>query len=266
MKKKTALFLAFIMALCRSSCGGQAARDTGSAAESAKPTEAAGSKVTETPTPEVTKAAEESKAESAAAEVKESSETAEAPETVSKLNAVFNSMDPDAGIHMSYDMVTPVYPDHPTHIDIHCKGRSFYRLDSVVGLEAYDSIALIMDGQRYRLNEEDKTYIVYEDYIEPSDLMAADPLYVEMKFCKDRTDFTTGETELNGQTYASEFYPENSTVEVELTFCFREDGSLAGVIEMNPMLDGTITYSINALDDQADESLFTYSGYTLKGQ
>ena len=74
-------------------------------------------------------------------------------------------MDPDAGIHMSYDMVTPVYPDHPTHIDIHCKGRSFYRLDSVVGLEAYDSIALIMDGQRYRLNEEDKTYIVYEDYM-----------------------------------------------------------------------------------------------------
>ena len=103
-------------------------------------------------------------------------------------------------------------------------------------------------------------------FIEPSDLMAADPLYVEMKFCKDRTDFTTGETELNGQTYASEFYPENSTVGVELTFCFREDGSLAGVIEMNPMLDGTITYSINALDDQADESLFTYSGYTLKGQ
>lgn len=274
MKKRTTLLLALMMVFCLASCGGATAPETGGAEETAKTTETTISEaestasetaeVTETTISDMTETAEESTADSTVAEAADSSETAKAPENISKMAAIYNNMDPEAGIHINYVSISPLTPDHKGHIDVHCKGGSFYRLDSTEGLESYDRATLIMEGNRYILSEEDKTYNILEGYPVSEDLMTSDGVYNWIKFCKDLTDFTTGEAELDGQTYYAEFFPESSDTMCDLTVCFREDGSLAGIIDTSSFEEGPFIYSINTIDDQVDESLFTYSGYTLR--
>lgn len=274
MKKRTTLLLALMMAFCLASCGGATAPETGGAKETAKTTETTiseaestaseTSEATETTISEMTETTEESIADASVAEAADSSETAAAPENISKLSAIYNNMDPEAGIHMNYVTINPVYPDLPSHVDVHCKGDSFYRIDSTESLEAYSRATLIMDGSRYILSEEDKTYKLLEGYPVSDDLMTSDTAYNYIKICKDLTDFTTGEAELGGQTYAAEFFPKTSAVGCDMAFCFREDGSLAGFIDTSTMEEGPFIISFNAIDDQVDEGLFSYSGYTLR--
>lgn len=274
MKKRTTLLLALMMAFCLASCGGATAPETGGAKETAKTTETTISEaestasetteVTETTISDMTETAEESTADSTVAEAADSSETAKVPENISKMAAIYNNMDPEAGIHINYVSISPLTPDHKGHIDVHCKGGSFYRLDSTEGLESYDRATLIMEGNRYTLSEEDKTYKILEGYPVSEDLMTSDGVYNWIKFCKDLTDFTTGEAELGGQTYAAEFFPKTSAVGCDMAFCFREDGSLAGFIDTSTMEEGPFIISFNTIDDQVDEGLFSYSGYTLR--
>lgn len=237
MKKSIlTLFLALVVAMALCACGGETAQEPAETEE------------TET-----------------AAETEEAAETEVPDEVVSRLAAVCDSMDPETGIHMNYDLYMASL-DVTTTFDTQGKGNSYYERQTTVGLEDYDKIKLVLDGTYYTLQVRDMTGISVDigDYTYDNPMMH-DSIFSSMMACKDRTDFTVGQTELNGQTYASETFPEKADTGGEMTFCFNEDGSLAGCILVSTLEDEPMKTTINSIDSQVDESLFDVSGYTITG-
>ncbi len=190
------LLLALLLALGLAACGGGTAEEPAEAEESTETTEPA-----ETEEPEETEPAE----------------------GTSKLVAVYDSMDPEAGVHMVYD----VYLESmgTTRYDVHTKGGTYYARQSMQkeGYEDYDSVKFIQDGVFYTLHVKDQDGISMKG---PSTDKAiiTDSVYSGIQLCKDRTDFTAGQTEVDGATYDSETFPVSAASPMEQTFCFDGDG------------------------------------------
>ena len=244
MKKSIlTLLLALLLALGLAACGGGAA------------VEPAEEESTETTEPAEAEEAEENTEETASAE------------GASKLVAVYDSMDPEAGIHMVYD----VYLESlgTTRYDVHTKGGTYYARQSMQkeGYEDYDSVKFIQDGVFYTLHVKDQDGISMKG---PSTDKAiiTDSVYSGIQLCKDRTDFTAGQTEVDGTTYDSETFPVSAASPMEQTFCFDGDGNLAVYIAAASEQYSTpeVKYTILSIDDQVDESLFDISGYTIEEQ
>lgn len=204
------------------------------------------------------------------AETAEAEETAETAEEesgpVSKLVAVYDSMDPETGVHMNYDVYI-VSMDTTSQYDVHGKGGTYYARQSMEKYEGYDSIKFIQDGMFYTLKVRDNTGISMKG---PStdNAMITDGVYSAIQQCRSRDDFTVGEATLNGETYEAELFPAIASAPIAYTFCFDEAGNLVGLIyEANEDL-GTpeMDYTIRVIDDQVDESLFDISGYTITEQ
>ena len=234
------LLLALLLALGLAACGGGTAEEPAEAEESTETTEPAES---------------------------EEPEETEPAEGTSKLVAVYDSMDPEAGVHMVYD----VYLESmgTTRYDVHTKGGTYYARQSMQkeGYEDYDSVKFIQDGVFYTLHVKDQDGISMKG---PSTDKAiiTDSVYSGIQLCKDRTDFTAGQTEVDGATYDSETFPVSATSPMEQTFCFDGDGNLAVYIAAASEQYSTpeVKYTILSIDDQVDESLFDISGYTIEEQ
>ena len=235
-----ALLLAPLLALVRAARGGGTAEEPAEAEESTETTEPAES---------------------------EEPEETEPAEGTSKLVAVYDSMDPEAGVHMVYD----VYLESlgTTRYDVHTKGGTYYARQSMQkeGYEDYDSVKFIQDGVFYTLHVKDQDGISMKG---PSTDKAiiTDSVYSGIQLCKDRTDFTAGQTEVDGTTYDSETFPVSAASPMEQTFCFDGDGNLAVYIAAASEQYSTpeVKYTILSIDDQVDESLFDISGYTIEEQ
>lgn len=234
------LLLALLLALGLAACGGGTAEEPAEAEESTETTEPAES---------------------------EEPEETEPAEGTSKLVAVYDSMDPEAGVHMVYD----VYLESmgTTRYDVHTKGGTYYARQSMQkeGYEDYDSVKFIQDGVFYTLHVKDQDGISMKG---PSTDKAiiTDSVYSGIQLCKDRTDFTAGQTEVDGATYDSETFPVSAASPMEQTFCFDGDGNLAVYIAAASEQYSTpeVKYTILSIDDQVDESLFDISGYTIEEQ
>ncbi len=231
------LLLALLLALGLAACGGGTAEEPAEAEESTETTEPAES---------------------------EEPEETEPAEGTSKLVAVYDSMDPEAGVHMVYD----VYLESmgTTRYDVHTKGGTYYARQSMQkeGYEDYDSVKFIQDGVFYTLHVKDQDGISMKG---PSTDKAiiTDSVYSGIQLCKDRTDFTAGQTEVDGATYDSETFPVSAASPMEQTFCFDGDGNLAVYIAAASEQYSTPEV-ILSIDDQVDESLFDISGYTIEEQ
>ena len=234
------LLLALLLALGLAACGGGTAEEPAEAEESTETTEPAES---------------------------EEPEETEPAEGTSKLVAVYDSMDPEAGVHMVYD----VYLESlgTTRYDVHTKGGTYYARQSMQkeGYEDYDSVKFIQDGVFYTLHVKDQDGISMKG---PSTDKAiiTDSVYSGIQLCKDRTDFTAGQTEVDGTTSDSETFPVSAASPMEQTFCFDGDGNLAVYIAAASEQYSTpeVKYTILSIDDQVDESLFDISGYTIEEQ
>lgn len=183
----------------------------------------------------------------------------------SKLAAVFDAMDPETGVHLNYDVYVDALGTNARY-DVQGKGSSCYTLQSLLreGAEDYDSIKLVLDGTYYTLQVRDKTGMSSQGMAMDNALLS-DTLYAAVMRCKDRGDFTESEAVLGETTYQAEVFPVTPSSPLEQTFCFDDEGNLAGyIISANEEMGvGEMVYTVNTIDDQVDESLFTVDGYTI---
>ena len=72
---------------------------------------------------------------------------------------------------------------------------------------------------------------------------------------------------IDGKTYEAEVFPATAFVG-ESVFCYDTDGKLVyyleGETEVSAALIGKLSYTITAIDDKVDETLFDLSAYQLK--
>lgn len=265
MKKRIAYLLALCLAAAfiMPACGNkqEAAAPAASEAEQ-EVTETAAKEtpeVTEEATPEVTEAPEDAAEEEATPEA--------STQGASKLSALYDALDPAAGIHMNYDVYVKSM-DTTARYDAYGKGEQYYCRQTVLadGMEDYDTVQCYQDGYMMSLQVKEKTGIRMEAPALDGVAMKYNDLYSAMLLRHAETEYTTEKREIDGTSYDAEIFPENETSYIEQTFCFDEQGNLAYYLVSPSEELGTdeINYKINAIDTSVDESLFDISGYEIK--
>ena len=95
-----------------------------------------------------------------------------------------------------------------------------------------------------------------------------DKLYSLINGRVQELDFTKEEREFDGKKLEAEVYPTDGVYLPEDVFFYDKDGKLAGCIDGAPVKDimelGETVYTVIAIDDKVDESLFDISGYTIE--
>ena len=188
----------------------------------------------------------------------------------SKLGTFWSQLDSADAVHLSYDMHTE-YMDATQSIDSYSKGGMFYsyKLTKVSGFES-PSVVVFRDNTAYNLDPEKKTGVIattvsssyFSDNIE-----RLDGLYSDIWTYAHETDCTAETREKDGVTYDVEYFPAGEYT-AECAFYFDKNGQLVYVEKGAPVIEGlqdigTSTYTIKAIDNEVDETLFDISGYEI---
>ena len=192
------------------------------------------------------------------------------PESNTRLYQLWNSMDPEAGIHMSYEKKTG-YLNAVQYIEAYGKGNRYYSKETTAaGSYSPTKITYVEDGKVYNLYPEEKAaYLVTEIYSEAvrNRIMFMDSIYQTIFLKLKQGGGYTGTREINGSVYAAEIFPP-SDYEPEAAFCFSEDGRLMYYMEGTPGYGGSglgeTLYTIHSIDSSVDGSLLNISGYRIE--
>jgi len=195
---------------------------------------------------------------------------AEMPEADSMVAALCRSLDPAAGVHLSYQLHTE-YMDATQDFDVYGKGEEFYscRTTQVSGKEG-KVITFFSGGKVYNLDPESMTGVLVtetDSALIAANVMMMDPLYSAIWTKAQEAEYTAEEREIDGKTYQAEVFPAGEYTP-EAVFCFDESGMLARYIEGAPVVETSIplgesVYTVNVIDGDVDASLFDISGYTI---
>ena len=188
----------------------------------------------------------------------------------SRLYALWESLDTEVGVHMSYDRHTD-YMDADQSFEVHGKDGVYYslRTTNVSGFESA-TITFFRDGTAYNLDPEDMTGIIAttttSSYI-MANIMSMDSLYSDIQSYAQRTDYTEETREMDGASYTVEVFPATDYTP-EAAFYFDDAGQLAYYIAGAPVIESAIeigesVYTIHTIDDAVDEALFDISGYEI---
>lgn len=183
----------------------------------------------------------------------------------SLLQAVYDSMDVDAGIHMNYTM-NAASMGAEINYDVHAKGTSGYTVKTSHAFgQTVVSASCFIGDTSYLLNPDQKeaqvvltlspSLLKYHSYIR------SDELGKLMDKWADSSGFTVETREVDGVSYTVEVYPADGGTEV--AFYFDESGHLACVRNDSISSLGELFYTIYAIDTEVDESLFDISAYTV---
>lgn len=192
------------------------------------------------------------------------------PESNTRLYMVWQSLDQDAGIHMSYSESRPAMGMEKKY-EVFCKNKR-YCSSETTSMYGYSrtSWTYCQDGKVYSLDPEKRTaQQITEIYLSEVNerIFLMDPVLREIYKRLKEGGGTTGVREVNGVSYAAEIFPA-SEYSPEVAFCFTEDGRFAYYLEGAPVIEafsyqGETIREIHSIDRQVDESLLDISGYTV---
>lgn len=183
----------------------------------------------------------------------------------SLVDSVYNSLDPDAGIHLNYTMLVPSM-NIEINYDVHAKGISHYqtKTSQAYGTTIVDVSCFIGDTS-YILNPDkmeaqavltlSPTLLKYHSYIRQDELGKL------MDKWAGSAGFQVETREVDGVSYTVEVHPADGGTEV--AFYFDESGRLACVRNDSISSLGELFYTVYAIDSEVDESLFDISAYTI---
>ncbi len=192
-----------------------------------------------------------------------------AGQPVSRLNGIFDSIDPVAGAHLSYEYHSD-FMDSVTVMDVHAKDYSYYSRKTVKAAGVEDTTANSYLG--------DKVYLLYPDKMSGKVVMTVslnmlqnnpllqDTLYKSIHTNRLRKDFTEEEREYDGKVYTVEVFPA-AAYSQGIAYYFDADGNLVHILEDAPAAMPTLGetfYTVGSFDEAVDTSLFDISGYTIE--
>ena len=183
----------------------------------------------------------------------------------SMLDAVYDNLDADAGIHLNYTMRAESMGVEINY-DVQIKGVSGYtvKTSQAFGMSVVD-VSCFIDDTAYILNP-DKMEAQAVTTISPSLLkyysyIRQDELGKLMDKCAHKSGFQVETREVDGVSYTVEAYPADGGTEV--AFYFDESGRLSYVRNDSISSLGELFYTVSAIDSEVDESLFDISAYTI---
>ena len=188
----------------------------------------------------------------------------------SRLFVLYNSIDAQAGAHLSYRLHTD-FMDANSIYDVHAKDGAYYSA-ATVQASGYESTTATFykDGTVYSLNLGSMTGMSVMSV--PSSLLANNPLtmdtlYAAIQRRAVRSDFTTETRDVDGVSYTVDIYPAGS-YEAEGAIYFDDAGNLVRYVEGPPVIEtgidiGESVYTIDSIDTAVNESLFDISGYQI---
>ncbi|QTE68164.1 hypothetical protein JNO48_13400 [Clostridiales bacterium] len=183
----------------------------------------------------------------------------------SMLDAVYNSLDADVGIHLNYTMHSASMGAEINY-DVHAKGTSGYTVKTsyAFGLSAVSASCFIGDTS-YMLNPDQMeaqavltlspSLLKYHSYIRSDELGKLIDKWAHNSSYKIET------REVDSVSYTVEVYPADGGTEV--AFYFDESGRLSYVRNDSISSLGELFYTVSAIDSEVDESLFDISAYTI---
>lgn len=196
---------------------------------------------------------------------------AEHPKPDSALYALWGGLDAKEGVHLNYELYVESL-DSVQEYDVHCKDGVYYSscTTKLMGFEG-TLVTVCKDGEVLNLYPKDKKGVfvmemTFQTLLDNPLLM--DKLYSLINGRVQELDFTKEEREFEGEKLAAEVYPSDGVYLPEDVFFYDKDGKLVGCIDGAPVKDitelGETVYTIKAIDDKVDESLFDISGYKIE--
>ena len=183
----------------------------------------------------------------------------------SMLDAVYDSLDLDAGIHLNYTMRAESMGVEINY-DVQIKGISGYTLKTsqAFGRTVVD-VSCFIDDTAYILNP-DKMEAQAVTTISPSLLkyysyIRQDELGKLLDKCAHKSGFQVEAREVEGISYTVEIYPGDEGT--EYAFYFDESGRLVYLRNDTIKSLGELFYTVNTIDSAVDETLLDISAYTV---
>ena len=192
------------------------------------------------------------------------------PKPDSRLYKLWDGLDAEKGVHLNYELYVESM-DSTQEYDVHCKDGVYYSscTTKVMGFEG-TVVTVCKDGEVFNLYPKDKTgrFVMEMDF----QILQNNPLLLD-KLCslinsRAQEQTCTGEErEFDGGKLEAEVYPTDGVYLPEDVFFYDKDGKLVGCIHGAPVKDimelGETVYTVKAIDDKVDESLFELSGYRI---
>ena len=186
----------------------------------------------------------------------------------SVLYGVYKSIDANQGAHLSYDYHSD-YMDSTSVFDVHARAGVYFSLRTTRA-GGYEQLTAncFKDGNSYVLypNEMRGNFATATtSNIITKNVLMLDDLYGAIYQRALRSDFTVETREADGKTFKVEVFPEQDYV-AEAAFYYNDAGQLAHVLVGAPVLApdmGETFYTVYAIDEAVNDSLFDISGYTI---
>lgn len=188
----------------------------------------------------------------------------------SRLYALWESLDTEAGIHLRYDMHTD-FMDADQSYEVHGKDGVYYsrRTTEVSGYKN-TVVTFFRDGTAYNLYPEDMTGIVAattSSSLIADNVLMMDDLYSDISSYARQSDYTEETRELDGVSCAVEVFPATEYTP-GIAFYFDDAGQLVYCVKGAPVVESAIeigetVYTVHAVDGAVDEGLFDISGYDI---
>ena len=184
----------------------------------------------------------------------------------SLVDSVYNSLNPDAGIHLNYTMLVPSM-NIEINYDVHAKGISHYQTKTSQGYGATIVDVSCFIG--------DTSYILKPDTMEAQVVMTLSPTLLKyynflgqdelgklLKKWAGSSGYSIETREVNGIPYTVEVYPagEDGT---ENAFYFDYLSRLTYIRDDSLAIIGERFITVNAIDTEINESLLDISAYTV---
>ena len=183
----------------------------------------------------------------------------------SMLDAVYDSLDTDTGIHLNYAMRAESMGVEINY-DVQVKGVSGYtvKTSQAFGMSVVD-VSCFIDDTAYILNpdkmEAQVVTTISQSLLKYYSYIRQDELGKLMDKCAHKSGFQVETREVDGVSYTVEVYPADGGTEV--AFYFDESGRLSYVRNDSISSLGELFYTVSAIDSEVDESLFDISSYTI---
>ena len=183
----------------------------------------------------------------------------------SMLDAVYDSLDTDAGIHLNYTMRVESMGVEINY-DVQAKGISSYtvKTSQAFGRSAVD-VSCFIDDTAYILNpdkmEAQVVTTIGASLLKYYSFIRQDELGKVMDKCAHNAGFQVETREVDGVSYTVEIYPGDEGT--EYAFYFDESGRLVYVRNDTIKSLGELFYTVNAIDSEVDATLLDISAYTV---